>query len=148
MGTTVGDTSPILHEENTSPAEETRAGPTPRPGPKAVRSIMTEGTHLTRLEEMTLSNKNEIVTVNKGLVEANERIADTQSQLATIEKLLRDSMKMKSRAEEVITIKDIPIGSARSVNLQAETHRRWKLKVTDLPMCDDDGIEDWVFHVR
>ncbi|MED6144995.1 hypothetical protein PIB30_020808 [Stylosanthes scabra] len=67
---------------------------------------MIEGTRLARLEEMTLSNKNEIATVNRGLVEANERIADNQAQLATIEKLLRDSLKMKSRTEEVVTIED------------------------------------------
>ncbi|XP_072062187.1 uncharacterized protein [Arachis hypogaea] len=94
---------------------------------------MVEGTHLNRLEELTLSNKQEVTTLSRGLVEANERIADTQAQLMnmdsslrSIEKLLCDNLKLK------LKVNDYGL----------------RVKVTDLPMFDGEGVEDWVFRAR
>ncbi|MED6191629.1 hypothetical protein PIB30_001908 [Stylosanthes scabra] len=107
---------------------------------------MAEGTRLARLEEMTLSNKHEIATLTRGMAEANERVAENKLQLDSIEKLLRDHFARKTKTEEEIPFHET--GSGHTHSMYADSNRPWKLKVADLPMCDGDGIEDWVFRAR
>ncbi|MED6116830.1 hypothetical protein PIB30_103887, partial [Stylosanthes scabra] len=85
------------------------------------RIRMAEGARLNRLEEMTLSNKHEVATLNRGLVEANERITEQKLQLDTIEKLLRDNFKPRTKIEEEIPIPDF--NQDHSAHLFAENHR-------------------------
>ncbi|MED6185528.1 hypothetical protein PIB30_057990 [Stylosanthes scabra] len=108
---------------------------------------MAEGTRLGRLEEMNLSNKHEIATLNRGLIEANEPIAENQTQLNTIEQLLRDCLDAKPKSTAVPTA-EVSSGSIGAFNFNGDTNRPWKLKVADLPMCDGEGIGDWVFRAK
>ncbi|MED6183585.1 hypothetical protein PIB30_039165 [Stylosanthes scabra] len=105
---------------------------------------MTEGTCLNRLEEMTLSNKHEVVTLSRGQIEANERIAETQLQLHTIEQLMCDSLKGKTRTEPMSN-PEHSFSNSGPFNSPGENNCPWKLKVVDLPMCDGEGIKDWIF---
>ncbi|XP_052114450.1 uncharacterized protein LOC127745594 [Arachis duranensis] len=120
---------------------------------------MAEGTRLNRLEELTMSNKQEVTTLSRGLVEANERIADTQAQLTnmdsslrSIEKLLRENLKLKLKVNDYGFNGDDTMeggSGAGSVSVGAEQPwPRLRVKVADLPMFDGEGVEDWVFRAR
>ncbi|MED6115259.1 hypothetical protein PIB30_088720 [Stylosanthes scabra] len=105
---------------------------------------MAEGTRLGRLEEMTLSNKHEIATLSRGLIEANERIADTQTQLHTIEQLLRDCLDAKPKSSTVIIEEEIP----RPFNFNSDTNRPWKLKYLEtFGIPEEQRIRVLSFHL-
>ncbi|MED6179274.1 hypothetical protein PIB30_115635, partial [Stylosanthes scabra] len=80
------------------------------------------------------------------MAEANERIAENKLQLDTIEKLLRDHFIAQPKMEEEIPFSEF--AADHTFHSHADNNRSWKLKITDLPMCDGDGIEDWVFRAR
>ncbi|XP_072066694.1 uncharacterized protein [Arachis hypogaea] len=96
----------------------------------------------------------EVTTLSHGLVEANERIADTQAQLTnidsslrSIEKLLRENLKLKLKVNNYGFNGDDTMeggSGAGSVSVGAEQPwPRLRVKVSDLPMFDGEGVEDW-----
>ncbi|MED6134007.1 hypothetical protein PIB30_033531 [Stylosanthes scabra] len=110
---------------------------------------MADATRMNHFEELTLSNKQEVSTLSRGSVEANERIAEMQLTMSTmnyslqaIEKLLRDNLKMKNRVDH---FRGGPFNEPGAVGWTTEPHWPQKLKIADLPMFDGEGAGYWVF---
>ncbi|MED6193024.1 hypothetical protein PIB30_015228 [Stylosanthes scabra] len=116
---------------------------------------MAEATHLSRLEEICLSSKHEIATLKRGLAEANERITDTQSQLTTIEKLIRENLlekeQSKPQSEQEIIAAEIQAKIEEDQEIQHKaTHQQFSKNEpeADAEILDQENFQRIQIHTN
>ncbi|XP_020997135.1 uncharacterized protein LOC110280433 [Arachis duranensis] len=111
---------------------------------------MESGTPISRLEDVCKQNRSEIAALQRGQIETIAQIGGTQERLGSvetsvknIEKMLRDSLKLKQPIPEYGTPSDF------SAVVGDWQQPRWPKGVkTELPMFDGEGVEEWTFRAR
>ena len=125
---------------------------------------MAEGKRLTRVEEISRSNKEEIAALQRGQVETHSKLAETQNRLGavenhletvegslkTIEAMLKDALKMKSAMYGSGTSSASNVeNSPKHSDSHYDSSNQWQRGMKpDLPMFDGEVVDEWVLKVH
>ncbi|XP_052111623.1 uncharacterized protein LOC127742995 [Arachis duranensis] len=111
---------------------------------------MEPGTPLFRLEDVCEQNRSEIAALQRGQIETmaqlngtHERIGSVETSVKNIEKMLRDSLKLK----QVVTDRGGP-GDLSEYTAESRLPNWPKGMKTELPMFDGEKVEEWTFRAR
>ncbi|XP_016172540.1 uncharacterized protein LOC107614929 [Arachis ipaensis] len=111
---------------------------------------MESGTPLSRLEDAYQQHRSEIAALQRGQIETIAQVVETQSRLGSvetsvksIEKMLKESLKLKQAIPEHGESFD-SAGSMGNLHLS-----QWPKGVrAELPIFNGEGVEEWTFRAR